>query len=795
MPPNPRISGGYTNSDYEDFDMAIPGIIIREDDRSETRESISAPVFAILGGATRGPVGIPTLCRNENELYATFGAPLDSDYGLLTAFRISREGSQIVYVRTASNAAAAANRLIPGTVSGTAAVRATATITFSGGNNPADGDYVSIRTQIPTATLENETAGVAGNVTVTVPTGSARIAVSGMSGGAPGVRATGTIRFTTAAGPSDGDRITISDGSADGTDPVTFEFDSNTTVNQTDTLRQVVIAPNDPYGTMQNLIQAINNAPSFAVSAVSGNSGSDRVAVFEFDSNGSRAINGSILVAIGVNGATTKNNLLAAIAASGLGVTAADTTVTDPVVTITNASSGAFGNGVLIKVGSNIAVTGFTGGADPIGGAGGNILLVSASHPGSYGNGIDIVATATSTVGAPVGNFDLAVKAVEDATTGIKSTVEVFRNLSSDSASVRYAERVINDGVEGENIPSRYVRVTVISASGTITAGTYSLGSGGGTVGAVGVTTAPTDIVGTVSGSTRTGLTRLYDQNTVYFNTLLIPTALTHRDVITEVLGVGGLAESRQDFVYLVDPPFGLTAIQTRDWINGLQPGGVLGAPTTAVDSSYGALYASWARVYEPVLKKNIWLPPSANVAKRIATAPRPWTAVAGQNYGLLTDVERLEWSPDDATRSLISDTQTGQRVNPFVSRINLGITIEGNRTLHRKDSALARMHVRRGMNYLKRAFFLTALEFQWEPITDATYSIAESKLRPYFEACRDEGGLEDFRIIIDETINTPETKASDTLVVRVLLKWNAVAEIIDGTFSLYRQGASLNLN
>ncbi|MBA3845415.1 MAG: hypothetical protein H0X45_02095 [Planctomycetes bacterium] len=125
--------------------------------------------------------------------------------------------------------------------------------TWSG--NGDDRHY--LRADRFTVQLVNDAVGTAGNVTITKV--GASITVSGMAGGTVSVKATGVITLT--AQPADGNTIVLNDGT---NAAVTFEFDSNASVTQTATLRQVVIGSSVDI-TLDNLEAAITAAPTLAI--------------------------------------------------------------------------------------------------------------------------------------------------------------------------------------------------------------------------------------------------------------------------------------------------------------------------------------------------------------------------------------------------------------------------------------------------------------------------------------------------------------------------------------------------
>lgn len=225
--------------------------------------------------------------------------------------------------------------------------------------------------------LTNKAVGTAGNVTITKT--MAALTVAGMSGGDSTHAATGTLTFTD--NPADGETVVISDGTTsvtfeadtglaaatgnisflnaaqpvdgarlifnDGANAaVTFEFDSNSSVTQTSTLRQVVIGANIA-ATIVNLVAAINNpTPALAITAVTGPNSSVALSNDATGAAGNVAITktgdtGGVLLIVGMAGggaatvgggnvpfaraATLEDtiaNLVAAINANGFQMTA-----------------------------------------------------------------------------------------------------------------------------------------------------------------------------------------------------------------------------------------------------------------------------------------------------------------------------------------------------------------------------------------------------------------------------------------------------------------------------------------
>jgi len=90
-----------------------PAIILRERDDSAYAVTSSNTILAVVGYATMGPIGVPTLVTSRNEFEATFGpASAVSPWSSLAVYRAFQQGNQILFYRVAetsgSNAAIAA---------------------------------------------------------------------------------------------------------------------------------------------------------------------------------------------------------------------------------------------------------------------------------------------------------------------------------------------------------------------------------------------------------------------------------------------------------------------------------------------------------------------------------------------------------------------------------------------------------------------------------------------------------------------------------------------------------------
>jgi hypothetical protein len=259
----------------------------------------------------------------------------------------------------------------------------------------------------------------------------------------------------------------------------------------------------------------------------------------------------------------------------------------------------------------------------------------------------------------------------------------------------------------------------------------------------------------------------------VYDITLLVIPGNSSGSVIGQGLQ---LCESRGDCMMIVDPPFGLRPQQVVDWHNGM----LLSDLSQAINSSYGALYWSWLEIFDQFNGGNIFIPPSGFIAGVIARTSRVaemWFAPAGLNRGRLLTALDVEYTPTQGERDLLYGFNNA--VNPIVNFPQDGITVWGQRTLQRKDSALDRVNVRMLLIYLKKILVQTLRFFLFEPNDRFLRRQVVNAINPFLSDVMARRGLTRFKVVCDETNNTPIRIDRNELWVSVFLKPTRAAEFI----------------
>tara|TARA_E500000305_G_C4011695_1_gene233174 strand:+ start:34 stop:1056 length:1023 start_codon:yes stop_codon:yes gene_type:complete len=310
----------------------------------------------------------------------------------------------------------------------------------------------------------------------------------------------------------------------------------------------------------------------------------------------------------------------------------------------------------------------------------------------------------------------------------------------------------------------------------------------GGTNGTGTASENATALIGDASTEPKTGM-QVLDDPVLNIGFALVPgvqTQSVQNALIT-------LAETSQNFMALVSPPYGIGTVQNAiDWTNG-QSTSTAGSRSSAINSSYAAVHWPWVKVFSTFDGKDRWYDPSIFAARQFAftdAVADSWFAPAGFQRGRLTKPSDVEVKLNQGDRdSLYSG---GNCVNPIVNFPQQGITIFGQRTTQRSPTALDRINVRRLMIYIRKVIILAAQRFVFEPNDVFTWSQIEGLLNPFLDDIRRRRGISEFRVVCDETVNTPVRIDRNELWTKVIVKPTKTAEILIFEVNLTNQSANL---
>jgi phage tail sheath protein FI len=210
-----------------------------------------------------------------------------------------------------------------------------------------------------------------------------------------------------------------------------------------------------------------------------------------------------------------------------------------------------------------------------------------------------------------------------------------------------------------------------------------------------------------------------------------------------------------------------------------------------ARDSNYAAVYWPWVQVPDSQISGVLrWVPPSVVLAGIYAFNDKvaaPWFAPAGLNRGGIDVAIRAERKLTQSDRDTLYDSN----VNPIATFPGQGVTVFGQKTLQKKSSALDRINVRRLLIKVKKFIASSSRFLVFEQNTAATRRRFLAITNPYLEQVQAQSGLNAFRVVMDESNNTPDTIDRNQLVGQLFLQPTRTAEFIVLDFTIQPTGAS----
>ena len=236
--------------------------------------------------------------------------------------------------------------------------------------------------------------------------------------------------------------------------------------------------------------------------------------------------------------------------------------------------------------------------------------------------------------------------------------------------------------------------------------------------------------------------------------------------------------EARADALYIMDAAAYNDSVETvLDTVKNL-------------DTNYVATYYPWVLIPNRDSSIPVWVPPSVVLPGVISyndQVAHEWFAPAGLNRGGLTSVLEAKTRLTHAERD---DLYEG-RVNPIASFPGQGVVVFGQKTLQSKPSALDRINVRRLLIALRKFIASTSRYLVFEQNSQALRNRFLNIVNPYLEQVQSNSGLSAFRVVMDDTNNTPEVVDRNQLVGQIFIQPTRTAEFIVLDFVVQPTGAT----
>ena len=236
--------------------------------------------------------------------------------------------------------------------------------------------------------------------------------------------------------------------------------------------------------------------------------------------------------------------------------------------------------------------------------------------------------------------------------------------------------------------------------------------------------------------------------------------------------------ESRADAFYVMDAAQWGDNVQTA--VSNVQ----------TLDTNYAATYYPWVKMDDPSTGTGVWVPPSVVIPGVMAftdSVAHEWFAPAGLNRGGLTSVR----IPKKKLTHTDRDTLYEGRVNPIATFPGQGVVVFGQKTLQAKPSALDRINVRRLLIRLKKFIASSSRFLVFEQNDSSTRARFLNIVNPFLESVQANSGLSAFKVVMDDSNNTPDVIDRNQMVGQIFIQPTRTAEFIVLDFSVLPTGAA----
>ena len=300
--------------------------------------------------------------------------------------------------------------------------------------------------------------------------------------------------------------------------------------------------------------------------------------------------------------------------------------------------------------------------------------------------------------------------------------------------------------------------------------------------------------------SVRVAIQTAADPETIEMNSLVIP-GLKNASLHTQMIAA---CENRGDSLAIIDLDGDYTPnTENKEPEEDRKPSVTEAVNyvknTLTTNSSYGCAFFPYVLVRDPNSSNTVWMPPSVLALGTFGSTKRLseiWFAPAGFTRGGLSELQAGGLPVISVSQKLSSkerDALYEANINPIASFPSEGIVIFGQKTLQATPSALDRINVRRLMNYLKKEISRISATLLFDPNTQVTWDRFLGSVNPLLTDVQSRLGLEEFRVILDETTTTPELVDRNILYAKILLKPTRAIEFIALDFTITSSGASFD--
>ena len=298
---------------------------------------------------------------------------------------------------------------------------------------------------------------------------------------------------------------------------------------------------------------------------------------------------------------------------------------------------------------------------------------------------------------------------------------------------------------------------------------------------------ATISLIGGVDGTVSTAnVVTAYDlfDNADSVDISLVVSGPANATLVTSLIS---MAESRKDCLVFVSP-------EKTDCVDnaGAEVTDIKAYRDTLTSTSYAVLDSNWKYQYDKYNDVYRWVPLNGDIAGLCARTDLerdPWFSPGGLNRGIIKNAIKLAWNPTKTNR----DDLYVKGINPVVTFQGEGIVLFGDKTLLSKPSAFDRINVRRLFIVLEKALARAARFSLFEFNDQFTRAQFVALVEPFLRDVQGRRGIYDFRVVCDESNNTPEIVDRNEFVGDIYIKPARSINFIQLNFVAVRTGVSFD--
>ena len=259
-----------------------------------------------------------------------------------------------------------------------------------------------------------------------------------------------------------------------------------------------------------------------------------------------------------------------------------------------------------------------------------------------------------------------------------------------------------------------------------------------------------------------------------------------HSSATVPIHIINNIAEYRKDCVAVFSP-------RQADVVNnsgyaGAEVDDIIAFRNSLPSTSYAVIDSGWKYQYDKYNDLFRYVPCNGDTAGTMVRTDierDPWYSPAGFNRGQIKNVIKLAFNPNKTER----DQLYKAGINPITTFPGEGTILFGDKTMLTKPSAFDRINVRRLFIVLEKAI-ATAAKYTLFEFNDAfTRAQFKSLVEPFLRDVQGRRGITDFRVVCDETNNTPEVIDRNEFIGDIYIKPARSINFIQLNFVAVRTG------